>query len=376
MENTAIEKTNGNALATTQKKMPTLKEFFEQDNVKGKFQELLGKRSQGFITSVLQIVTNNDMLKKADQMSIYNSAAVAAILDLPLNNNLGFAYIVPYNQSYQDEQGTWKKKQVAQFQLGYKGFIQLAQRSGQFKTIASTPIYEGQLIEENPLTGFVFDFTKKKSETVIGYAAYFALINGFEKVFYMTVAELKKHGKSFSQTFKNDKGLWKDNFDAMANKTVIKLLLSKYAPLSIEMQRAIITDQAVINNAETQDVSYVDNTDDMPDKEAERVVLLLNDAKTIEDVEALQEQMPETDEALFIKRKTEINPHWMAEPVEEPEKVSDELKHDITVCETIPQLNELWKTNHKLQANGEFNTLINKRKIQIGKDIKAGRVSQ
>lgn len=254
METTEITAppTNG-----VQKKMPTLKEFFEQDNVRKKFQELLGKKAQGFITSVLQCVASNDLLAKAEPSSIYHAAAVAATLDLPLNNALGMAYIVPYNAKQKD--GSYKT--VAQFQLGYKSYIQLSQRSGQFKTISAAPIYEGQLIESNPLTGFRFDFTKKTSETVIGYAAFFQLLNGFEKTLYMTVEDLKKHGAAYSQTFKKGFGLWKDNFEAMCIKTVIKLLLSKFAPLSIEMQKAVIADQGLINNEDATDVTYIDNSE-------------------------------------------------------------------------------------------------------------------
>lgn len=232
----------------------TTKTLFERDDVKKKFTEMLGKRATSFITSVLQITSQNKLLASADPVSIYQSAAVAATLDLPLNNSLGFAYIVPYNAKQAD--GSFK--QVAQFQLGYKGFIQLAQRSGQFKTIAATPVYEGQLIEENPLTGYLFDWKARKSDKIIGYAAFFQLLNGFEKTLYMTVDDLKKHGAKFSQTYKKGFGLWKDDFDSMAIKTVIKLLLSKFAPLSVDMQRAVITDQAVINDADTQDVTYVD----------------------------------------------------------------------------------------------------------------------
>jgi recombination protein RecT len=209
----------------------TAKALFNQDNIKKKFEEMMGKKAQGFITSVLQIVTSNKNLSEADPMSVYHAAAVAATLDLPLNNNLGFAYIVPYNERQKD--GSYK--QVAQFQMGYKGFIQLAQRSGVFKTISATPIYEGQLVEENPLTGFVFDFTKKKSETVIGYASYFSLLNGFEKTMYMKVDQLTKHGLKYSKTYSNAKtkafSKWETDFEAMAIKTVLKLLLSKFDPL-------------------------------------------------------------------------------------------------------------------------------------------------
>lgn len=232
-----------------------IKKFFEGDAVQKKFRELLGKKAQGFVTSVLQVVATNDLLPNADPVSVYQSAAMAATLDLPINNNLGFAYIVPYNSKQKD--GSYKC--VAQFQMGYKGFVQLAQRTGTFKTISAAPIYEGQLIAENPLTGYLFDFTKKTSEKIIGYAAYFSLVNGFEKVAYMTMAELEKHAKRFSQTYKKGYGLWKDDFDSMACKTVLKLLLSKFAPLSIELQQAVIVDQAAITEGDAVEVEYVDN---------------------------------------------------------------------------------------------------------------------
>jgi len=281
-------------------KATTSKDLFSQDNVKNKFKELLGKKAQGFLTSVLQIISSNDLLAKADPYSIYNVAVVAAVLDLPLNNNLGFAYIIPYGAKQAD--GSFK--QVAQFQMGYKGFIQLAQRTGLFKTISASPIYEGQLVESNPLTGYKFDFSLKKSDMVIGYAGYFSLLNGFEKTLFLTVDELKKHGKNYSQTFRKGYGLWESNFDAMATKTVIKLLLSKFAPLSIEMQKAVITDQAIINDEEATDVSYVDNSIDEAtvDKEGERVRLMIEDAKTLEELESLQEHV-EVDQLDLYKTK-------------------------------------------------------------------------
>jgi recombination protein RecT len=253
----------------------TIKGYFEKDEIKSKFKEMLGKRATQFITSVIQISNSNDLLKKAEPTSLINAAITAATLDLPINQNLGFAYIIPFNS---------KDGCKAQFQLGYKGFIQLAQRSGQFKTISATPIYSGQIISENPLTGYSFDFTVK-SEKIIGYAAYFELLNGFSKTFYMTKEQLEKHGVKYSQTFKKGFGLWKDDFDAMALKTVLKLLLSKYAPLSVEMQKAIIADHSVIKDSETMDVEYTDNQtqtiDDVNyDKERERIIEFIENAKT------------------------------------------------------------------------------------------------
>lgn len=272
----------------------TTKALFDREDVKQKFKELLGKRATSFITSVLQIAAQNQLLAKADPVSVYQAAAVAATLDLPLNQNLGFAYIVPYNQKFKDDNGVWQTKQVAQFQMGYKGFIQLAQRSGQFKSIYSTPVYDGQILEANPLDGYVFDFNKK-SDKVIGYAARFKLLNGFEATWFMTVEQLKGHGGKYSKTFNNDKGLWNTDFDAMANKTVIKLLLSKFAPLSVDMQKAVITDQSVINDADGEDVTYIDNGHETVDKEAERVQLMIADCKSVQELENLQPHLS-TDE--------------------------------------------------------------------------------
>jgi len=270
----------------------TPKDFFSQENVKAKFNEILGNRSTAFIASVMQVTTTSNLLNKSNPISIYQAAMLAATLDLPINANLGFAYIVPY-------------KGEAQFQLGYKGFVQLAQRSGQFKTISSTKVFEGQIIEENPLTGFEFDWSAKKSDTIVGYVAYFKLINGFEKMLYMSKADIEKHAKKFSQSYGKGFSPWTSDFDSMAEKTVIKRLLSKYAPLSIEMQKAISADQAVIKNADTMEVSYIDN-EVSEDKEKERLIELINSAN----VDELQElkQHCKTDELIeiYAKREEEI----------------------------------------------------------------------
>lgn len=286
-----------------------IKTILEQKSVKDKFESLLGKKSVGFLVSIINTVQNNDLLAKADTNSILFAAANAAILDLPINPNLGFAYIVPYNKKGKDGQYI----QVAQFQMGYKGFIQLAQRSGQFKTISATAIYEGQLVEENPLTGFVFDFTKKQSDKVIGYAAYMSLLNGFEKTIYMNVADVTKHGVKYSQTFKKNYGLWATDFDAMALKTLIKLLLSKYAPLSIEMQKAVITDQGVLNGWEDPKVAYPDNQPVVPldsneaskIKANERVMWHIEKSNTMEELVQVEEYLttPEQKKA-YAERKS------------------------------------------------------------------------
>lgn len=236
----------------------TLKGLMESPSIKSKLDEILSRNSQPFISAVLTMVQNNEMLKNADPVSIYQAALTAATLDLEVNSNLGFAYIVPFRDNK-------AQKINAQFQIGYKGFIQLAQRTGLFQTISATPVFEGQLIEENPLTGYVFDWSKKNSDKIIGFASYFKLLNGFEKTLYMSTEALKAHGFRYSQSYKNEKtrpySLWETNFEAMGIKTVIKLLISKYAPLTTKMQQAVLADQAVIVEDEKgePDYQYPDN---------------------------------------------------------------------------------------------------------------------
>jgi len=288
----------------------TVKNLFGRDEVRNKFQEMLGKRAPSFITSVLQIVASNSLLSKADPHSVYHSAAVAATLDLPLNNNLGFAYIVPYNQSVQID-GRWEKKQVAQFQLGYKGFKQLALRSGQFKGMNATDVREGELKERNRLTGaitfeWIQDEEARSKAAVIGYLSYFELLNGFTQTFYMSIKELEKHGKKYSQTYKNDKGLWKDDFESMAMKTVTKLNLSKNAPLSVDMQKAITFDQAIVNDADTEDVTYVDNQEPTIDKESERVFIMIENATTQADLKTIEPHLKDEHLDTFTVKKDQL----------------------------------------------------------------------
>ena len=242
------------------------KDFFSKPMVQEKLKELVGKNAPAFATSVLQIVNSNSMLVNADPQTIFSAACMAATLNLPINNNLGFAYIVPFKNN--------KTNTIeAQFQLGYKGYIQLAQRSGQFSRIAATPVYEGQLISENPLLGYEFDWSVKPNGSPIGYVAFFKLINGFTAELYMSKEEVMKHANKYSQTAKKGYGVWKDQFEAMALKTVLKLLLSKQAPLSIDMQKAQMADQAIIRDVEKDEFDYIDHSESVADLEAPKLPL-------------------------------------------------------------------------------------------------------
>lgn len=257
----------------------SLKQYVSDDKIRQKFTEILGEKSKGFLASVMQ-VANSPMLKNADPATVINAAMMAATLDLPINNNLGFAYIVPFNNR---KAGTTE----AQFQLGYKGFIQLAQRSGQFSRIAATPVYQGQIVSENPLLGYEFDWSVKPQGNPIGYVAFFKLLNGFTADLYMTVDEVNRHASKYSQTYKRGFGVWKDNFDAMALKTVLKLLLSKQAPLSIEMQSAVLADQAIVRDVENNDFDYIDHNESIADLEAPKLPINNEDfASLVEQLKA------------------------------------------------------------------------------------------
>lgn len=242
------------------------KDFFSKPMVQEKLKELVGKNAPAFATSVLQIVNSNSMLVNADPQTVFSAACMAATLNLPINNNLGFAYIVPFKNNKEN-------KIEAQFQLGYKGYIQLAQRSGQFSRIAATPVYDGQLISENPLLGYEFDWTVKPQGNPIGYVAFFKLLNGFTAELYMSKEEVMKHANKYSQTAKKGFGVWKDQFEAMALKTVLKLLLSKQAPLSIDMQKAQMADQAIIRDVDKDEFDYIDHSESVADLEPPKPTL-------------------------------------------------------------------------------------------------------
>jgi recombination protein RecT len=231
-----------NELVKSQK---TLEGLLGSDNIRGRFNEMLGKKSAGFISSIISAVNLNPDLKKADPMTVVSAAAVAASLDLPINPSLGFAHIVPYSGR-------------AQFQIGWRGYVQLGQRSGQYRTINVAIVREGELKRYDKFTGEMeFDSESKTSEKIIGYVAYFRLLNGFEKYFYMTTEEVTAHGKRYSKSYSNPNSRWQQDFDAMALKTVIKLLLNRWGILSVDMQQALRADQAVVK--ESGDFEYVDS---------------------------------------------------------------------------------------------------------------------
>lgn len=274
--------------------MSELTTLFARTNVQEKFEKMLGKKAQGFMSSVLQTVNNNKLLANANPTTILTAAATAASLDLPINQNLGYAWIVPY-------------KGQAQFQLGWKGFVQLALRTGQYRKINVVAVHENQFISFNALTEELdADFSVDGSGKVVGYAAYFILTNGFDKTIYWSKNKVEAHAKKFSKSYSSSHSVWKDDFDAMAKKTVLKSILSKWGILSIEMQTAITSDQAVI---EDDIPKYVDNDkllEPDPQVEEERIKDFIEKATTIEELQKIEDSLI-LEEALTEERQELIN---------------------------------------------------------------------
>lgn len=260
----------------------TLKSMINDERTKNKFKEMLGNKAAGFLTSLMNTTNGNAQLQQADPNSILKAGAIAATLDLPIDPNLGFAYIVPYNN---------KGKNEAQFQMGYKGFVQLAIRTGQYKRINVTELYEGQFESYDPITDELkYNLDNRLSDEITHYVAYFQTVNGFEKYNVMSKEEIENHAKKFSKTYSYKGSSWQTNFNTMAKKTVLKLLLSKFGILSIEMQTAQKADQAVIREFDNNniEVEYVDNENNVNDTTDEIQVTVNNNNETTEEDEDLK----------------------------------------------------------------------------------------
>lgn len=244
------------------------------------------KRRTQFVANIISAVSSNPTLKECDQVSIVSAALQAESLHFPINNSLGYVYLVPFN-----DKKTGIKK--AQFQIGYKGYIQLAIRSGQYKSINVVEVKEGELGEYDPLNGQKFnwikDYEKRKSARTIGYVGQFELVNGFKTQLYISYEEMLDHADTYSQAFsknattkkvngrtynlvsyddyKNGKydkaddwlysSFWYRSFDEMSKKTVLRQLLSKWGIMSVEMQDAYIKDQAELKA--NGDYDYIDS---------------------------------------------------------------------------------------------------------------------
>ena len=246
---------------------------------------VLGSKKDQFVTTLISAVANNENLQACEPMSLMYTAMKATALGLPIGPNLGYAAMIPCKD-------TKAGKTLCQFQIQRDGWMELLMRTGQVKFVANEVVHEGELVKHNKFTGeYVFDEEKKTSDKVIGYMAYIKLTNGFEKTVYWTVEECKAHALRYSQTFKKGYGVWKDNFDAMALKTVLKNLIKKYAPKSVEVLSAISDDQAVFN--EKNEAAHKDNE---PDEQAQPEAQVESAREKAESVKAQLEAMKERRE--------------------------------------------------------------------------------
>ena len=257
-----------NSLAKTQRLGLTA--YLTQDAVKDQINSIVGgKDGTRFVTAIVSAVNANPALQECTNPSILSAALLGHSLKLSPSPQLGQYYMVPFNDSK-------KGAKVAQFQLGYKGYIQLALRSGQYKKLNVLAIKEGELIRFDPLNeeievNLIENEVEREKAPTIGYYAMFEYTNGFRKAMYWSREKMESHAEKYSPGYKAKKGFtfWEKDFDAMAYKTMLRQLISKWGVMSIEMQSALDSDMAVINEDGTK--TYVENDDDIIDTEAKEV---------------------------------------------------------------------------------------------------------
>lgn len=263
-----------------QKSQPqrSLTSYLRSDVVKQELVASVGKaRADQVVASLMSLVNSNIVLKECDPPTVFAAAMTAAALDLPINPSLGQAYIIPFNnkvkvgeetitkrngETYQKPIYEWRKQ--AQFQMGYKGFVQLGLRSGKYRTMHAGDVREGEFLGEDHLTGelefkWEKDAAKRADLEITGFVAYIELTTGFRKSLYMSVADLEAHAKKYSKSYAEGYGQWADNFEGMAKKTVLKLLIDKWGIKTTAIERALVADQAVLED-ETS-ANYTDNKD-------------------------------------------------------------------------------------------------------------------
>ena len=259
----AIANTANQQVAPAQQSVNQLmNSMLDGEKLRGRFNELLGNRSAQFVSSLVSMVNADKNLQQAfyeAPMTVIQAGLKAAAFDLPIDQNLGYAYIVPFKNSKKDDQGNWSSKMEASFILGWKGMHQLALRTGAYKTINVVDIREGELKSYNRLTEeteieFIDDDDLRESKPIIGYLGYYRLVNGAEKTIYMTVKQIENHEKKFRKGQYMGKG-WRDDFDAMARKTVYRKLIGKWGVMSIQYQSA----QEGATLAQQMQEEYIDN---------------------------------------------------------------------------------------------------------------------
>lgn len=270
--------------------------------VQNQLKQVLGKNAGTFATSLVEVFTNDTQLQKCDQKKVIQEAIKAATLKLPLNKQLGYAYILVFNNW---DKASRKSVPTPQIVLGYRGYIQLAMRTGQYKNINADVVYEGEMIGRDKLSGAIDLSGEKVSEKVVGYFAHFETVNGFSKTLFMSLGEMAGYALKFSPSFKrnaeknplptvdalcdmaNDQAVngpqqgkvgWEGDFNSMAIKTVLRRLLSKYGYLSIEMMSALAEDESSAVEQRNEE-----NNETKPVFDAQAVEIKEEESKPVED---------------------------------------------------------------------------------------------
>lgn len=231
------------------KPIEALKTILSAPSVQEQFRNALSENIGPFVASIIDLFNGDKTLQDCEPRQVVMEALKAATLKLPINKALGFSYIVPYKT---------KSGTTASCQIGYKGYIQLAMRTGQYRIINADVVYEGELRTVNKLTGEIDFSGEKQSETVAGYFAHIEMLNGFSKTLYMTKEGIVSHAKKYSKSYGYASSAWQTDFDAMAKKTVIRNLLSHYGYLSVEMVGAI--DEDIRSDAQLRDEQVRERT--------------------------------------------------------------------------------------------------------------------
>ena len=265
-----------NEIAKTEgTKAVTVQDIVRKPTMVARFSEVLGSQDKAnqFLASLISAVNGNSALSKCNPMGVIKCAMVAASLNLDVNPNLGLASIVPYKKKWKDENGKWHEEQIPQFQMGWKGFVQLAVRTNQYKSMNVTEVYADEFESYDPYIGdlkyhIVHDGDRDngRTEKIVGYFFCFELTSGFVKKAYMSKEDAYNHAKHYSKAFQNDlkfgteSSPWSTMFDAMAEKTIVKNTLSKWGILSTQFAAAQSSDTATF--AGDGEPEFFDETDD------------------------------------------------------------------------------------------------------------------
>ena len=290
------------SLTPTQVGVMNFTKSINSSYVQNQLKQVLGKNAGTFATSLVEVFTNDTQLQKCDQKKVIQEAIKAATLKLPLNKQLGYAYILVFNNW---DKASRKSVPTPQIVLGYRGYIQLAMRTGQYKNINADVVYEGEMIGRDKLSGAIDLSGEKVSEKVVGYFAHFETVNGFSKTLFMSLGEMAGYALKFSPSFKrnaeknplptvdtlcdmaNDQAVngpqqgkvgWEGDFNSMAIKTVLRRLLSKYGYLSIEMMSALAEDESSAVEQRNEE-----NNETKPVFDAQAVEIKEEKSKPIED---------------------------------------------------------------------------------------------